>query len=217
MDHTDDQHPIEPPMTNTPAMILAGGRGMRMGARDKALCRLHDNTLLDHGLARLNAQCAPISLNANGDLTRFSQFDVQVVPDPLEGHLGPLSGILAAMEWAAGLGHEAVITTAVDTPFFPRDLAHRLTSERTEGKIALAGTRDATGKLWMHPTFGIWPTDARDQLRADLLAGTRKVTQWTKAQNAETIVFDTSTFDPFFNINTPEDLEQAERLMARQT
>jgi molybdopterin-guanine dinucleotide biosynthesis protein A len=201
-------------MKSTPAMILAGGRGMRMGMRDKALCSLGGKTFLEHGLLRLGAQCAPVALNANGDCSRFSQFDVQVVPDPLSGHLGPLSGILAAMDWAASLGHEAVITTAVDTPFFPRDLADRLVSERAEGQIALAGTCHETGKLWLHPTFGIWPTGARGQLRADLLAGTRKVTQWTKAQNAQTVVFDAKTFDPFFNINTPEDLEQAERLMA---
>jgi len=204
-------------MNTTPAMILAGGRGMRMGARDKALCSLSGKTFLEHGLLRLGAQCNPVALNANGDVSRFSQFDVQVVPDPLSGHLGPLSGILAAMEWAADLGHEAVITVAVDTPFFPRDLANRLNAERTESKIALAGTRDTAGKLWLHPTFGIWPTNARDQLRTDLLAGTRKVTQWTQAQGAEVIVFDVKPFDPFFNINTPEDLEQAEVLIAQQT
>lgn len=209
--------PDNPTMIKIPALILAGGRGMRMGARDKALCQLGDKTLLEHGLARLKAQCSPVALNANGDVARFAQYNVQVIPDPLEGHLGPLSGILAAMDWAAGLGHEAVITTAVDTPFFPRDLANRLNAERTEGKIALAGTRDATGQLWLHPTFGIWPTDARDQLRADLLAGTRKVTQWTHAQNADTIMFEASAFDPFFNINTPEDLKLAEQISTQDT
>ncbi|MEM5475614.1 molybdenum cofactor guanylyltransferase MobA [Pacificibacter sp. AS14] len=202
-------------MTTLPAMILAGGLGTRMGTRDKALCQLGGKTLLELGLARLGAQCSTIALNANGNLTRFDPFKKQVIPDPLEGHLGPLSGILAAMDWAAGLGHASVITTAVDTPFFPHDLARRLISERTEGKIALAGTRDETGRLRLHPTFGIWPTDSRDQLRADLLAGTRKVTQWTQAQNADVIVFETKTFDPFFNINTPEDLERAEHLLAR--
>lgn len=202
-------------MTTLPAMILAGGRGVRLGTRDKALCTLGDSSLLQHSLARLNPQCGPVGLNANGDLSRFSGFDLPIVSDAIDGHWGPLAGILTAMDWAADLGHADVITTAVDTPFFPHDLVERFVTDRTRGKIALAGTCDADGTLWRHPTFGIWPVGLRDQLCADLLAGTRKVTQWTEAQGATTILFETSNFDPFFNINTPEDLQHAQRLMTR--
>lgn len=215
MDLPHDPRRPKPTMTKLPAMILAGGRGLRLGARDKALCRLGETTLLEHCLARLKAQCAPVGLNANGDLNRFSCFDFPVVPDTMDGHLGPLAGVLAAMDWAASLGHSDVITIAVDTPFFPRDLVDRFVLERVQGKIALAGTCDEGGKLWRHPTFGIWPVTLQDQLRTDLLAGTRKVTQWSQAQGATTIAFKTQSFDPFFNINTPEDLENAQRMMMR--
>lgn len=202
-------------MSTLPAMILAGGRGVRLAARDKALCPLGDSTLLQHSLARLNPQCGPVGLNANGDLSRFSGFDLPIVADAIDGHLGPLAGVLTAMDWAADLGHADVITTAVDTPFFPHDLVERFVTERTRGKIALAGTCDADGTLWRHPTFGIWPVSLRDQLRADLLAGARKVTRWTDAQGATTIAFEAEHVDPFFNINTPEDLQQAEQIKTR--
>lgn len=215
MDSADDQQIYTPTMTPIPAMILAGGRGMRLGGRDKTLCHLGDSTLLQHCLTRLKPHCTPVALNANGPSNRFAPFDVHVVPDSLEGQLGPLAGVLASMEWAAGLGHTEVITIAVDTPFFPHDLVKRFMADRVQGQVALAGTCDADGKLWRHPTFGVWPVVLRDQLRTDLLAGTRKVTQWTEAQGATTILFETSNFDPFFNINTPEDLRQAQQLIAR--
>ena len=205
MDRTHDLQP--PPKStmshNNPAMILAGGRGLRLGTRDKALCRLGTQTLLGHGLDRLRLHCTPVALNANGDVSRFSQFDVQVVPDSLDGHLGPLAGVLAAMDWAASLGYMDVITIAVDTPFFPKNLTQRLSKERAPNTIALAATRDPQGHLWHHPTFGIWPTDLRDQLRADVLNGARKVTAWTKTQEAGRAVFDPGDFDPVFNLNTP--------------
>jgi molybdopterin-guanine dinucleotide biosynthesis protein A len=215
----DRTHDLQPPKStmshNSPAMILAGGRGLRLGTRDKALCRLGTQTLLGHGLDRLRLHCTPVALNANGDVSRFSQFDVQVVPDSLDGHLGPLAGVLAAMDWAASLGYMDVITIAVDTPFFPKNLTQRLSKERAPNTIALAATRDPQGHLWHHPTFGIWPTDLRDQLRADVLNGARKVTAWTKTQEAGHVVFDTGDFDPFFNINTPEDLQKAQLFLNR--
>jgi molybdopterin-guanine dinucleotide biosynthesis protein A len=182
---------------------------MRLGGRDKALCLIGTNTLLAQCLTRLTPQSAPVALSANGDLDRFSMFDLTVVADSVAGAAGPLAGILAAMDWAADLGCEDVITVAVDTPFFPADLAATLAAQRRPNQIALAASRDATGQLRHHPTFGIWPTGARDQLRTDLLAGARKVSKWAEAQGATLVAFDAGDVDPFFNINTPEDLEQA--------
>lgn len=206
--------PLKSPRPQIPAMILAGGRGQRLGTRDKALCQLGGRSFLAHTLLRLRTQCAPTAVNANGDLSRFSDVDVQVVPDIIQGYLGPLAGILTALDWAAQMGETSVITVAVDTPFFPHDLAQCLQAKRQPNKIALAATRDAHGALWHHPTFGLWPTYLRDQLRADILAGARKVTAWARSQGAEHVVFETDGFDPFFNINTPDDLQQAQAYLS---
>lgn len=200
-------------MTSCPAMILAGGRGMRLGQRDKALCVLGGASLLQHCCTRLSTQCDPLALNANGDLERFSDFDIPVIADSTGDHFGPLAGVLAAMDWAAELGHGDVVTVAVDTPFFPHDLVAKLQAQRAPNTIALAATRDAEGRLWRHPTFGLWPTHLRDDLRAALSSGTRKVTEWADRQGATYVTFKTTPNDPFFNINTPEDLEQAEKLI----
>lgn len=208
-------------MMQTPATILAGGRGMRLGGVDKALCTLNGRTLLAHCLSRLAPQSGPIAINANGDTHRFQSFDLPIISDDPQGNFGPLSGILAAMDWAAETGHTQVLTIAVDTPFFPTDLALRLQA-RPQDQIALAATRDAQGRLWSHPTFAMWPTGLRDQLREDLESGARKMMTWAEAQGAANVIFSAQTrgaqaIDPFFNINTPADLKRAEQISAAQS
>ncbi|WP_281968441.1 molybdenum cofactor guanylyltransferase MobA [Roseovarius nanhaiticus] len=188
------------------AIILAGGRATRMGGGDKGLLPLGDTTLLDHVIDRIAPQVAGAALNANGDPARLARFGLPVLADPVEGFVGPLAGVLAGMDWAAQQGADTVVSVAADTPFFPCDLVPQLVlaAEGMDTPLALAATPDGR-----HPTFGLWPVALRDDLRAALTGGLRKVVQWTDAHGARTAMFPAEG-DPFFNVNTPEDLAQAQ-------
>lgn len=201
-------------MTSTPGVILAGGKATRMGGGDKGLKSVAGERLIDRVIARLRPQCAPLAINANGDPARFAEFGLPVLPDSLPDHPGPLAGVLAGLDWAAGLGADAIVTVAADTPFFPADLVARLQAAAGPTGLALAASRDDTGKLWQHPTFGLWPVSLRDDLRAALEGGLRKIVLWTDRHQAGIAEFPSDPFDPFFNINTPEDIAEAERLIA---
>jgi molybdopterin-guanine dinucleotide biosynthesis protein A len=193
-------------------VILAGGQATRMGGGDKGLRVVAGKRLLDHVLDRLRPQVGHIALNANGPPARFEDFGLPVVPDSLPDWPGPLAGVLAGLDWAAGQGADAIVTVAADTPFFPRDLVARLQAVAGPTGLALAATREG-GKLWRHPTFGLWPVALREDLRAALTGGLRKVVLWTDTHGAGTAEFATVPFDPFFNINTPEDIASAEQMV----
>lgn len=195
-----------------PGVILAGGRATRMGGGDKGLRMVAGQSLMDHVIARLAAQCAPLAINANGDPTRLAGFGLPVLPDSLPDHPGPLAGVLAGLDWAAGLGAGAIITVAADTPFFPADLTMRLVASAGPAGLCLAASPDDTGRVQRHPTFGLWPVALRHDLRAALAGGLRKIVLWTDAHGAGQAVFPATPFDPFFNVNTPEDLALAEEL-----
>lgn len=192
--------------TDSPAgVILAGGAGRRMGGADKALLRLRGRTLLSLVSDRLGPQVAALALNANGDAARFADTGLPVLPDDLDD-AGPLAGILAGMDWAAGRGYARIVTAAVDTPEFPDDLVPRLVADADPGNGAAYAASDRA-----HPTFGLWPVALRDDLRARLLAGERKLGLWAQQIGAARVIWPKGIRDPFTNINTAEDLAQAER------
>lgn len=189
-------------------VILAGGQATRMGGGDKGLRMLGGQTILARVIDRLSPQVADLALNANGDQTRFSTLRLPVISDSVEGFAGPLAGVLAGLDWAAEQGADTIVTAAADTPFFPMDLVPRLllASEGMAHPLALAGSPDGR-----HPTFGLWPVALRDDLRTALQDGLRKVVLWTDKHGGRIAEFPGGTPDPFFNVNTPEDLAQAER------
>ncbi|NHF72738.1 molybdenum cofactor guanylyltransferase MobA [Paracoccus xiamenensis] len=193
-----------------PAVILAGGQSSRMGGGDKVLLTLGDRPMLAHVIARLAPQASPLAISANGDPARFERFGLPVLADSLPDHPGPLAGVLAAMDWAAGLGFDAVLTAAGDTPFPPDDLATGLQAAAGPRGLALAADLDQ-GAARLHPTFGLWPTALREDLRAALTHGQRRVRQWAAAYQAGTALFQGA--EPFFNINTPDDLTRATTLL----
>ncbi|MCV2869242.1 molybdenum cofactor guanylyltransferase MobA [Defluviimonas sp. WL0002] len=196
-----------------PGVILAGGRATRMGGGDKGLRSVAGRRLLDRVIDRLSPQCAPLAINANGDPSRFAEFGLPVLADSLPDHPGPLAGVLAGLDWSAAIGADAIVTVAADTPFFPEDLVAQLRAAAGPSGLALAASRDGTGKLWQHPTFGLWPVALRNDLRSALEGGLRKIVLWTERHAAGSAEFASDPFDPFFNINTPEDIEIAERLI----
>ena len=194
-------------MTPPFGVILAGGQATRMGGGDKGLLTLGDSTILGHVIDRLSPQVADLALNANGDPARFSSLGLPVLPDSVEGFAGPLAGVLAGLDWAAERGAGHIVTAAADTPFFPADLVPVLLSaaEREGAPIALARTENGR-----HPTFGLWPVALRDDLREALQGGLRKVVLWTDRHGTAMADFPTGPFDPFFNVNTPDDLAEAQ-------
>jgi molybdopterin-guanine dinucleotide biosynthesis protein A len=196
-------------MRQPSGVVLAGGLALRLGGGDKGLLPLDGRTILDHVIERLGPQVAALALNANGDPARFARFGLTVLPDTLPGHPGPLAGVLAGLDWAAERGDEAIVTAAADTPFLPEDLVPRLllAAETAGAPIALAATPDGR-----HPTFGLWPVALRHDLREALAKGTRKVTDWADRHGAATARFPDTPYDPFFNVNTPEDLARARAL-----
>jgi molybdopterin-guanine dinucleotide biosynthesis protein A len=187
-------------------VILAGGQAARMGGGDKCLLTLGGQTLLKRVIDRLEPQTDGVILNANGDATRFADYNVAVVADSITGFAGPLSGVLAGMDHAASTGHSHIITAAADTPFFPCDLTPQLLFAAEDTGIALAAS--PSGR---QPTFGLWPVALREDLRSALTDGLRKVVIWTQKHNAGSAKFPLDA--AFFNVNTPEDLATAEAML----
>ncbi|WP_186395821.1 molybdenum cofactor guanylyltransferase MobA [Stappia sp. TSB10GB4] len=195
--------------------VLAGGLARRMGGGDKPLLPLAGETMLARVIARLRPQVGPLVLNANGEAGRFAGFGLPVVPDPVEGFAGPLAGVLAGLRWAQAHAPEAegIVSVAGDTPFFPEDLAARLLAARgvEPGRIVLARSDGH-----MHPVFGYWPVCVADSLETFLREGTtRKVLAFVDIHPNASADFTPppGAPDPFFNVNTPEDLKAAEDLV----
>ncbi len=194
-------------------VILAGGQARRMGGGDKGMLQVRGRRLLDHVIDRLGPQVGELALNANGDPTRFATFDVPVIADSIDGFAGPLAGVLAGLDWAAENGGETIVTAAADTPFLPCDLVPRLqmASEGMAHPLVLAATPDPKRGLARHPTFGLWPVALRNDLRAALTGGVRKVVAWSDSHNGRLAEFPDEA--AFFNVNTPEDLAHAEAMI----
>jgi molybdopterin-guanine dinucleotide biosynthesis protein A len=197
-------------------IILAGGLSRRMGGGDKPLGRLAGRPLLEHVIARLTPQVGPLAINANGDPSRFSAFGLPVVADTVAGFAGPLAGILAGLEWAAAnaTAHR-LVTVAGDTPFFPGDLVTRL-AEASEERPDTIAVASSNGR-W-HPTFALWPVELATTLRTALVDRDQRRVQ-AFIERCDHVAVDFAfprvagmAYDPFFNVNTPDDLAEAERL-----
>lgn len=193
-------------------VLLAGGRARRMGGDDKCLRRLGDRTLLHHVIERASPQASPLLLNANGDAGRFAAFPLPVAADAIGGFVGPLAGILTALEWMRTNAPDCawLASFATDAPFFPTDMVPRMMAAAAEAEAPLAC---AASNGRSHPVFGLWSASLADDLRRALEEGTRKIDAWTARYRLATVAFAAALYDPFLNINRPEDLAAAERLV----
>lgn len=189
-------------------LVLAGGRSSRMGGQDKAGLMLGGQTLLSRVVDRLRPQVGPLGINALP--AQALPEGVANVPDTIGGQPGPLAGIAAGLAWASALGGvEHVVVCACDTPFFPRDLVQRLKGAARPGRVAMAHTR--TG---LHPTFSLWPVSLAGSIERHLAhGGSRRVTDLASLHGIDAVDFPDLPFDPFFNINTPQDLAEAARMI----
>jgi molybdopterin-guanine dinucleotide biosynthesis protein A len=193
-------------------VVLAGGLARRMGGGDKARLRIGGRTILERVLDGLKPQCAALIVNANGDPARFADTGLAIVADSIPDFAGPLAGILAALDWAAVHSPEIadVVSVPGDCPFLPHDLVARLLSARAAARTPLACARSGERR---HPVIALWPVGVRDDLRKALVEeGQRKIEAFTARHGVAVADWPALPFDPFFNINTPEDAAEAQRI-----
>jgi molybdenum cofactor guanylyltransferase len=200
-------------MNNIAGVILAGGQSRRMGGGDKCLRQLGGQPILARIIERARPQVSALALNANGDPARFASFGLPVIADSVEGFAGPLAGILAGLDWAAAQAPQFryMASFASDAPFFPLDLVARLARAIETGPDLACASSGGQA----HPVFGLWRVDLREALRHALVdEQLHKVDRWTSRYKLVEVEFAAEPLDPFFNANRPEDLVEAERLLA---
>jgi molybdenum cofactor guanylyltransferase len=193
-------------------LVLAGGRGSRMGGVDKGLQNFHGMPLALHTLLRLQPQVGQLMINANRNLSAYESFGVPVWPDVLPDYAGPLAGFLTGLErcetgW--------LVTVPCDTPLFPTDLVGRLAqaAQERDAEIAMAMGREEDGTLRTQPVFSLLRVDLLESLVRFTHGGGRKIDAWTGQHRTVTVAFDAPGDDPraFCNANTLAELHQLER------
>lgn len=195
-------------------IILAGGLARRMGGGDKCLLPLAGKSLLQRTIDRAQPQVPQLLLNANGNSLRFARTRLPVVPDVYPNNLGPLAGIHAGLNWMLTKAPKAewLASFASDTPFFPANLIEELLAATQQSSTKLAV---ATSKLNIHPVFALWHISLKTEIEAQLETGeVPRLQDWMKAHNPVQVEFNADVYDPFFNINTPQDLYAAEPMSA---
>jgi molybdenum cofactor guanylyltransferase len=193
--------------------VLAGGLARRMGGGDKARIMIGGASILQRVLACLTPQCSRIIINANGDLARFADTGLPVIADSVPDFAGPLAGILAGLDWAAQNvpAAEWLVSVPGDCPFLPKDLATRLHEARVTSNVPLACARSGE---WRHPVVGLWSVKLREDLRHALVdENLHKIELWTARHGTAIAEWPAAPFDPFFNVNTPKDVAQAEEMV----
>ena len=196
------------------AVILAGGLATRMGGGDKGLKTIAGVPILTRVLTRVGPQVNRMVINANGDIDRFAHYELPVIEDGLAGYPGPLAGILAAMEFAADMTATShILSVASDCPFLPVDLVSRLKAvmQIRQARIAVAHSGG-----YAQPTIALWDIALRHDLRKALVdERMRKIDRFTARYSVATVEWAVEPYDPFFNANAPDDLAEAEAIVAR--
>jgi len=192
-------------------ILLAGGLATRMGGGDKSLKALGGRPILAHVIDRIRPQVSALALNANGDPARLSEWGLPVASDVLPDFPGPLAGIHAGMVWARQHGMADIVSVPTDTPFLPADLVDRLLAARGDADIAVAMSEGN-----VHPVVALWPVRLADELHRLVGQGMRRVREFAGRYQIAYADFPVGAIDPFLNINRPEDLERAERLIDPQ-
>ena len=191
--------------------ILAGGQSKRMG-KDKLFLELNNKKLIEHTIDKVKKYLKKIIIITNQDNEFFSKNNLITVKDCIEGQLGPLVGILTAMKWAKENLSKCswIATFPCDTPFFPESIIKSFIEE-SKKKESLILCASSHGRK--HNIFGLWSLELYDKLKDDLTNNkVRKVQDWTEKNKIKNLEFKFKDYDPFFNINTEEDLEFAKKL-----
>lgn len=203
------------PLPNILALILAGGLGRRMEGRSKPLLRLDGKTLIERVAEAARAQCGAVALNLHDSepetAAPYEYLGLSVATDAAPGRLGPLAGILGGMNFAAAHCRQAefILSLPCDCPFLPPDLATRLLESARSSKSGLACAASGGRR---HPVVALWPIALRVELRHALLDDdVRGVGQFQRIYDMAVAEWAATPHDPFFNVNTPDDLAYAEQ------
>ncbi len=202
-------------LTLVSGVILAGGRSQRMQCENKPLLRLDQQTLLHHVIRRAQPQVKSLLLSVNQSFELYAAYGLPMTTDLLSGHLGPLAGIYSAMQWVKENrpASKWLASFAADTPFFPTNMVAKLMQEliKTGSQIACV-----SAKQRLQPTFALYPIDLSDALfKAITQKKVSSLKQWISTHSHCKVVFEQQNMDQFFNINTPEDLQQAQQILAQ--
>lgn len=195
-----------------PAVILAGGRSLRMGGGDKCLLPMQGKPLIAHILERLAPQTRDVMINTNSDPGPFLKFGLPVLSDAIGGFQGPLAGLLTGMLWSRRRHPHQVylLSVAGDVPFLPLDLVARLHASLAgeQADIAIAACPEAS-----HPTIGLWPVDLAERLEHDLMeTNIRSMLDWSSAFRVALTPFPSEVL---LNINTPAELDSCQKICRR--
>ena len=188
------------PNEKVSGIVLAGGKGSRMGGVDKGLQPLRGKPMVEWVLARFAPQVAEIVINANQNVPTYEKYGHRVVSDQIGGFAGPLAGLHAGLNAAK---HPLVVTVPCDSPFLPEDLVGRLRGSMKDHDLAVAKTGDQA-----HPVFALMKRDVRESLEAFLASGGRKIDAWYAALKVVEVPFDDEA-DAFRNINTMDELKRS--------
>ena len=196
---------------NIVGAILAGGQSKRMG-KDKLFLELNNRKLIEYTIDKVKKYLKNVIIITNQKNEFFLKKNLITVEDCIKGQLGPLVGILTAMKWAKKNLKECswIATFPCDTPFFPETIIQKFI-EKSKEKDSLLLCASSHGRK--HNIFGLWSIDLYEKLHDDLINNKiRKVQDWTEKNKIENVEFSFKEYDPFFNINTPNDLEVAKKI-----
>ena len=189
--------------------ISAGGQSSRMGGREKALLELDSKPVILHVIEQFEPQVDQLVINANGDATRFSEFGLEVVPDVLTSLTTPLAGLHAALRFTKSVDADVLMTVPSDTPFLPFDLAAKLLENTMASGAAIAASGGQE-----HYIIGAWKTELLDDLELAIAKDNLfRVKDWAHRVSAQKVDWPAEPYDSFFNVNTPEDLLQAQQIL----
>ena len=193
------------------AVIMTGGKSSRMGGGIKSFKKFNNKMIFDRIYKILNHQIKNIIINTNSEEKYFKKYNRIIIKDKIRGHLGPLAGIHASLNWINKNMPRVkwLISIPGDTPFIPNDLINRLylKAKKNKKQIVLAKSNSN-----IHPVIGIWNINLLESLEYNLLSGERKIIVWAKIHNLDFEEFFEKHYDPFFNINYEEDLIKAEEI-----
>ena len=193
---------------NVLPVILAGGKSRRFGA-DKAVAKLGDKSLIDYTINKLEPKFAEILVITNNPM-QVSKNNIFFIKDTLAGQLGPLVGILSAMEWVKNndKNYEWIISFPCDTPFFEEKIIDKVINSQKSSDKKLLFLKSGNKR---HSIFGLWSIELMEQLRNDINQGARKVEDWANKIGTEIVEINSESDKSFLNINTKLDLEKAQK------
>ena len=194
---------------NILGVVLAGGKSQRFGS-DKTLVKFGDKSLIEHTVSKIENNFKEILIVSNSDKNAFKKNNIFLTKDIIDGYLGPLVGVLSAMDWVLknNKNYKWIATFPCDTPLFDQSVVEKIISYTNKTNKKLCFLKNNNKR---HNIFGLWSVELKDTLLKDIEKGFRKVEDWANKIGCEIIEINSENDYNFLNINTKEDLEEAKK------